>query len=144
VRNRINRFLRVFALRRGALAEAARHGRTLTEVVDAMAWVHAFVPAVEAHAIHGRLTAIGKILAASEDEIRTLDQVRADAFCDLLIEGGVPAHPAEARGIRATVVVTVPALALLDDAVTIGGVHGGQTGAWLPDAACRRLDVAPF
>ena len=34
-------------------------------------------------------------------------------FCDLLIDGTVAQHPKAARGIRATVVVTVPALALL-------------------------------
>ena len=36
-------------------------------------------------------------------------------MADLLIEGTTTAHPTEARGIRATVVVTVPALALLEE-----------------------------
>lgn len=52
---------------------------------------------------------------------RTLDQARADVFCDLLIEGTCTAHPEAARGIRPTVVVTVSALALLD---TSSGEHG--------------------
>jgi hypothetical protein len=39
--------------------------------------------------------------------------LRADALGDLLIDGETDAHPAEVRGIRATVAVTVPALTLL-------------------------------
>lgn len=39
--------------------------------------------------------------------------MRADLICDLLIDGSTEHAPVEARGIRATVVVTVPALALL-------------------------------
>ena len=42
-------------------------------------------------------------------------------LCDLLIEGSTASHPSEARGIRATVAVTVPALALLD-----GDVHSAE------------------
>ncbi len=124
-----------------------RHERALAQrrvviepAADGMAWLHALLPAVEAHAIHGRLTAMGKIFAGrragdaggvdgrtrvsdtetrtAETETRTLDQVRADILGDLLIDGTMPAHPAEASGIRATVAVTVPVLALLatDDA----------------------------
>ena len=82
---------------------------------DGMAWISALLPAVEAHAIHGRMTAIAKVLSAREGETRSLDQLRADAFADLLIDGNTPSHPKEARGIRATVAVTVPVLSLLDD-----------------------------
>jgi len=88
---------------------------------DGIAWVHAHVPAVEAHAILDRITRIGKVLLAGEDETRSLDQLRADVLCDLLIEGITASHPSEARGIRATVAVTVPALALLD-----GDVQGAE------------------
>ena len=42
-----------------------------------------------------------------------MDQLRADVLSDLLIEGDTTVHPVEARGIRATVAVTVPALTLL-------------------------------
>ncbi|GAB2834127.1 DUF222 domain-containing protein [Microbacterium insulae] len=85
---------------------------------DGMAWLHAHVPAVEAHAIHARVTGMAKVITGHPEETRTLDQVRADVLCDLLIDGESPAHPADARGIRASVAVTVPALALLaeDDA----------------------------
>ncbi|HET6301155.1 HNH endonuclease signature motif containing protein, partial [Microbacterium sp.] len=104
---------------------------------DGMAWLSAYLPAVEAHAIYGRLTAIAKAIKnqdetatprqdatsrdcdpAPPDEDRTIDQLRADVLSDLLIEGDTTVHPVEARGIRATVAVTVPALTLLatDDA----------------------------
>ena len=81
---------------------------------DAMAWLHAYLPAVEAQAIFGRATAMAKTIVADESESRTLDQVRADVLCDLLIEGDTASLPSDARGIRASVVVTVPALALLE------------------------------
>lgn len=110
---------------------------------DGMAWLHAFLPAVEAHAVHNRLTAMARAMTArpdragvdagvgeagppadenapavAPDDSRTLDQVRADILGDLLIDGDTAALAPEARGIRATVAVTVPALALLaaDDA----------------------------
>lgn len=82
---------------------------------EGMAWTHVFGPAVEAQAIYGRATAIAKTILAQEGETRTLDQVRADVIADLLIEGVTPSHPDQAHGIRATVVVTVPVLALLEN-----------------------------
>lgn len=99
--------------------EALAKRRSAIEQVDeGMAWLHLYIPAVEARAIHGRSTAIAKMIVAQEGETRTLDQARADVMCDLLIEGRTDVHPAEAHGVRANVVVTVPALALLaeDDA----------------------------
>lgn len=107
------------SVRSVALAErhetALEERRVIVEPADeGMAWLHAFGPAVELRAIHGRLTAQAKALAAVEGEARSLDQLRADVFGDLLIDGETSVHPPEARGIRATVVVTVPALALLD------------------------------
>lgn len=119
-----------------AVTLAERHEEALTRrrvalelVDDGMAWLHMYVPAVEAHAIFGRVTAMGKAILASETEsvvdgdqappiegqhaARTLDQIRADVASDLLIDGTTLVHSDEARGIRASVVVTVPALALL-------------------------------
>lgn len=110
---------------------AERHEAALSQrrvhvepVGDGMAWTHLFGPQVEAHAAYGRATAIAKTILAQDGETRTLDQIRADVMADLLIEGTMAAHPSEARGIRATVVVTVPALALLeqsDEAVAATG-----------------------
>ncbi|WP_254773830.1 HNH endonuclease signature motif containing protein [Microbacterium sp. cf046] len=110
------------------------HRRVFVEPVgDGMAWTHHLGPEIEAHAAYGRATAIAKTILAQEGGTRTLDQIRADVVADLLIEGTTAAHPAEARGIRATVVVTVPALALLEqtdesvaragaDAATVEGI----------------------
>ncbi|WP_243077300.1 HNH endonuclease signature motif containing protein [Microbacterium sp. SS28] len=83
---------------------------------DGAAWLHYFGPAVEVHAAHGRITAMAKVLCAQPGDTRTLDQARADVLCDLLIDGTTADHPVEARGIRATVVVTVPVLSLLEGA----------------------------
>lgn len=105
-----------------------RHTRALEDrrvfvepSLDGMAYLTAHLPAVEAQALFARLTRMGKAITgrgaatAGEADRRTLDQVRADILCDLLLDGTCDAHPAAVRGIRATVVVTVPALSLLDD-----------------------------
>jgi hypothetical protein len=96
-------------------AAALEHRRVFVEPVgNGMAWTNMLGPAVEAHALYGRATAIAKTILAQDGETRTLDQIRADVVADLLIDGTTPDHPTESRGIRATVVVTVPALALLE------------------------------
>lgn len=94
---------------------------------DGMAWLNILAPAVEIHAIHGRVTAIAKVLAGCDDETRTLDELRADVIGDLLIDGNTEALPPEARGIRPTVVITVPALALLDREPGAGAHAGVDT-----------------
>ncbi|MEZ3160501.1 DUF222 domain-containing protein [Microbacterium sp. BWT-B31] len=95
---------------------ALEHRRVVLEHgSDGMSALTVFAPSVELQAIHARATALAKAITAHEEETRTLDQVRADVLCDLLIDGTTESTPAEARGIRATVVVTVPALSLLDD-----------------------------
>lgn len=81
---------------------------------DGMAWSMLYGPAVEAQAEYKRLTEMAKRIAAHPDETRTIDQIRADIAGDLLIEGTTDAIAPEARGIRATVAVTVPVLALLE------------------------------
>ncbi|MFT4134969.1 DUF222 domain-containing protein [Microbacterium sp.] len=119
----------VFRRKLGKLIETARaetlterHEKALTERrtwvqpgTEGMATLELHAPAVEVHAAHERATAIAKALKTRDGETRSLDQLRADVMCDLLIDGDTSAHPAEASGIRASVVVTVPALALLDD-----------------------------
>ncbi|QKJ21046.1 DUF222 domain-containing protein [Microbacterium hominis] len=128
----------VFRHRLRTLAESleaatldVRHERAIDDrrvvveqAADGMAWLHLYAPAVEIHAIHGRATRIAKqIDAGGGDDDRTLDQVRADVLCDLLIDGETALFPERARGIRATTVVTVPALALID------GVAGATDAA---------------
>lgn len=96
--------------------EALQTRRVVTEpAADAMAWLHILAPAVAVHAIHGRVTAQAKaLIAGNPDDERTLDQARADVVTDLLIDGTSENLPPAARGIRATVAVTVPVLTLLD------------------------------
>ena len=105
---------------------------TLDPARDGMAWLTAYLPAVSAHAILTRMSDIAADLQ-SPDDPRTLTQLRADVFCDLLIDGQTDtaldaapdansgtapdaAHPPLRRlgwGIRARVLITVPVLTLL-------------------------------
>ncbi|KAA9145664.1 DUF222 domain-containing protein [Microbacterium lushaniae] len=110
----------VETVRAASLEERHRDAVAARRVViepseDGMAWLLVHMPAVEAQAVHNRITAIAKVLGAEDDDERTLDQLRADVVGDLLVDGVVAAHPGAAQGIRATVAVTVPALALLSD-----------------------------
>ncbi|MFE7845964.1 HNH endonuclease [Microbacterium sp. NPDC057407] len=73
-------------------------------------------------------------MKARPDEERTLDQLRADAFGDLLVDGDTTSIGPEGRGIRATVAVTVPVLSLLD------GSSGGTSGVAHPGVASPSVD----
>jgi hypothetical protein len=87
---------------------------------DGMAWLNAYLPAAEAIAIHNRLGDIAGGLN-SADEPRTTAQLMADVLVDLLVDGEIVSGGGDGsagdhgigRGIRATVLVTVPVLALL-------------------------------
>lgn len=103
-------------------AEAVTRRRVdMTRQPDGMATLELHAPEVEVSAIYGRITATAKAIKdhqATDPEradTRTLDQIRADVTCDLLIDGDTALHPDTARGIRATVAVTVPVLSLLAD-----------------------------
>lgn len=78
---------------------------------DGMAWLTAHLPAEQAIGAYRRLTEIAAGLGGPE-ESRTLSQRRADVLADLLIDG-VVANSDTGRGVRATVLVSVPALSLL-------------------------------
>ena len=132
-----------------AVTLEVRHREALTQrriavepAADEMAWLMSLMPAVEAHAIFERVTGIAKtVLVADKNavaaelqkaeregsvpddtvQVRTLNQARADVFGDLLIDGMTDHLPTEARGIRASVVVTVPVLALLDESTNASG-----------------------
>lgn len=136
---------------------------------DGMAYLTAFLPAVEAHAVFDRLTRMGKAMTgrhagasgADDDtdagggadrdpvdgiaperpapDARTLDQVRADILCDLLIDGTCEEHATPVRGIRPTVVVTVPVLSLLDDAAAVAHPAHVEGVGPLPISRAREL-----
>ncbi|GAB3548950.1 hypothetical protein GCM10027404_13750 [Arthrobacter tumbae] len=81
---------------------------------DGMAWLNAYLPAEQAHGIFNRVDAAARSLQGP-DESRTLAQLRADVFADVLTHTctGDPKRGTGFRGIGATVFVTVPVMTLL-------------------------------
>jgi hypothetical protein len=78
---------------------------------DGMAWLSAYLPAPTAHGIYNRVTDLA-LAQQGAGEARTLTQLRADLFAELLLDG--VADPQRDSGIRPRVLITVPALTLLD------------------------------
>jgi hypothetical protein len=107
--------------------------------LDGMGALHWYGPMVDIRAAHNRLTAQGKILTNAGGETRTLDHVRSDIIGDLLITGDTTLLPPDARGIRATVAVTVPVLALLDGDTTTHGVATVEGVGPIPIEQARAL-----
>lgn len=68
---------------RRAMQDRAVH---LDEAPDGMAWLHAFLPAVQAGAIFDKITGIARSLQTEPDERRTLAQLRADALTGLTLD----------------------------------------------------------
>ncbi|WP_022880189.1 HNH endonuclease signature motif containing protein [Microbacterium sp. B19] len=110
----------------------ADRGVWMTAELDGMATLTAFLPADRAAAAMTHLDRAARHLATIEGEDRTLAQLRADAFADLLAGAGTAgdatadssastrdagteraARPSPAPA-RPTVIVTIPALTLLD------------------------------
>jgi hypothetical protein len=94
-----------------------RHVRAVTdrEIVfdpgqDGMAWLSAYLPAAEALGAYNRVSELAATLQCPGEE-RTLTQLRADVFRDLLIDGEAGD---QVSGVTAKVFVTVPVLTLLD------------------------------
>ncbi|WP_240640402.1 HNH endonuclease signature motif containing protein [Microbacterium sp. 10M-3C3] len=121
--------------------EALARRRVILEPSDdGMGWLLLHVPVVEARAIMNRLDGEARVFADRPDDDRTMDQLRADIACDLLIDGEVAAHPDEVRGVRATVAVTVPALSLLDDDLAASAGPASVEGVGpIPLAKAREL-----
>lgn len=90
-----------------------KRGVWVTPAADGMAWLEALLPAASAVGIQDRVTQIAVVLGKNADESRTRDQLRADALCDLLIDGESDVLPDTVRGIRPRVSVHVPVLTLL-------------------------------
>jgi hypothetical protein len=103
---------------------AAQHDRRNVAVDparDGMAWLSLYGPAEQIVAIDDRLDRIAASMRSPEDP-RTFAHLRADAFCDLLLDGVVPGSGH--AGIRPQVLVAVPALTLLkldDEPATLEG-----------------------
>jgi hypothetical protein len=110
----------------------AERGTELIPEQDGMVFVGAHQPAAVGVAIDNRVTEIAKSLQC-EDEPRTLTQLKADVFADILldVDGQVGTRAGQGAGaiaryrsIRPTILVTVPALTLLkrsDEPATVEG-----------------------
>ncbi|WP_175414188.1 HNH endonuclease signature motif containing protein [Agrococcus sp. SGAir0287] len=119
---------------------AARDDRrvTIEAADDGMAWIGAYVPAVLAHGIDHRLRAGAR--AKPKDDPRTIDQWRADAFCELLLtSSGAPDGATQSVGaddateharllstIRPVVQVTIPVTTLTGHDDAPGTLDGAQ------------------
>ncbi len=100
------------------------------------------IPEVLAYAIFDRLTAA----AAAMDDDRTMDQRRADLFCDLLLTAmASTAMGIDLDAIRPTVQVTIAASALAgrDDAMAeLDGVGPIQPDEEIPASARSALPLS--
>ncbi|MDQ1607888.1 MAG: hypothetical protein QOE16_620 [Microbacteriaceae bacterium] len=115
---------------------------------DGMAWLSAYLPAAEALGAYNRLSELAASLQGPNEE-RTLTQLRADVFRDLLIDG----QPSDsvsgnaAPGITAKVFVTVPVLTLLGRDDLLGRYEPPATldgyGPIDPDTARELAGHAP-
>jgi hypothetical protein len=107
-------------------AVADRHVR-ISPSEDGMAWLLALLPAADASAIYARLD--GAARTAAHNEVRTMDQLRADALVDGVltsIDGKLPAEQGRRPGIN----VTVSLNALLGKNAEPGWLDGyGPIGA---------------
>ncbi|MEA5456185.1 DUF222 domain-containing protein [Sinomonas sp. JGH33] len=100
---------------------------------DGMCWLSAYLPIDVGAAIDTRLEAIARSLR-SPDEQRTINQLRADVLADLLAGEDLATGLSTARdlrpspgprgGVRAELIVTVPARTLMGDAETPGEIIG--------------------
>ncbi|WP_404313155.1 HNH endonuclease [Agrococcus terreus] len=86
-----------------------QRGVSVTDVDDGMSILRATIPTLLAHGIADRLTRMAR--TAPAEDPRTIDQRRADAFCDLLLTGDATGSGID--GIRAEVSVVIPATALV-------------------------------
>ena len=131
----------------------ARHGRArgdrgvwMTAELDGMATLTAFLPADRAAAAMTRLDRTARHLATADDETRTLAQLRADVFADLL-SGAGPAveathtHVSATPGTRDRAASTTPAPARPSVIVTIPALTGRPAAAIYP--ACSAPTTLP-
>jgi hypothetical protein len=107
-------------------AVADRHVR-ISPSEDGMAWLLAFLPAADARVVYGRLD--GAARAAAREEERTMDQLRADALVNGVLNGIGAELPSE-QGRRPRINVTVSLNTLLGKDDEPGWLDGyGPIGA---------------
>jgi hypothetical protein len=110
----------------------AERGTELIAEQDGMAFFGGHVGAVLAVAIDERITTIARSRQGA-DEQRTLSELKADVFTDILLDVDGPQRTSSGRGpnpidryrsIRPTVLLTVPALTLLNQSNEPGMIEG--------------------
>ncbi|TFC83954.1 HNH endonuclease [Cryobacterium cheniae] len=111
---------------------------TFEPEADGMASMHWYDSAARVKAAHDRLTVMGLSLQGP-DEPRTVTQLRADVFEDLILDGVTASGVG--KGIRGTVHVTVPAMTLLGHSEEPGHLEG--YGPIDPDTAREIAARAP-
>ncbi len=115
--------------------QAAAHRRVALEVgVDGMSWLSVYLPSDTAHRAFVGIDAAARSLLV-DDEVRTLDQLRADVAGDLLT-GAAAGAP-----VGFSVAVTVPVLTLLGMSDEPGSMDG--VGPIDADTARRLAAEAP-
>lgn len=109
--------------------EAARDRAVhLDAAADGMAWLSAFLPAVQAHAIFDKLTGIAHTLREAEDEDRTLAQCRADALTALTLDPPVHVPVGAARRPTQDPATPTSPTATADDAAAMADASDLITG----------------
>lgn len=123
---------------RHAAAFSRRHVY-VEDVPDGMSWVYAMMSTERAHAIDRELTLNAKQATVEERDGRTLAQMRADLFADLLTGAGGQAK------VKAKVLVTIPLDRLAPEAQASVRGAAGSGGAGLDlNAACLIPGVGPI
>ena len=135
--------------------ERERRGRyvSLEPVRDGMAWLHAYLPAPDAVAVHSTLTAMAD--AAPPDDPRGVDERRADALVDVVTRwldagtcpDGTPLPRRQRRRPHLQVTVAASTLAGDDDAPAelagYGPISADMARAIARDATWTAVEVDP-
>jgi len=106
-----------------AVAERAFRKVVFESEPDGMAGIYYYGPADEATLIMARIDESARALSRDTDETRTLDQLRADVFSEIML-GGEPGSGAGSAGVGVKVGLLVPVMSLLgldDQPATLEG-----------------------
>lgn len=125
------------AAHRHTEAKKQRRVRVFHEA-DGMSWINAYVPTTDVFCIDKALERQARTSKAAGDA-RTLQQLRADQFVDLLRGRSASTEPGEAIGYRINVIVPLLSLVGLSDAP--GESLDGKVA--LPAALIRELAAEP-